>query len=168
MGKSRNLFSVLQFGNQSDLLKEELNIWNKNYLDVNSLVTDKFIMQKSLDKAKTDLESLRQKYQELELKHRKMLTEFSASQAKCDCYEGRWVEGASSETSDQDSGKHSDTSLVNSSEECWAEIDKINKSFHKRGGKCGETGQAGQSSPRKMAVVKPSSHQPGPDRERDR
>ena len=138
VGKSDNLFSVLQFGNQSDLLKEELNIWNKNYLDVNSLVTDKFIMQKSLDKAKTDLESLRQKYQELELKHRKMLTEFSATKAKCDCYEGRWVEGASSETSDQDSGKHSDTSLVNSSEECWAEIAKINQSFHKRGGKNGE------------------------------
>ena len=124
-----------------------MNIWSKNYLDVNSLVTDKFIMQKSLDKAKTDLESLRQKYQELELKHRKMLTEFSATKAKCDCYESRWVEGASSETSDQDSGKHSDTSLVNSSEECWAEIAKINKSFHKRGGKCVETPQAGESPP---------------------
>ena len=45
------------------------------------------------------------------------------------------MEGANSETnsnSDQDSGKHSDTSLVNSSEECWAEIDKINKSIDKR------------------------------------
>ena len=31
LGKSYNLFSVLQFGNQSDLLKEELNIWN-NYV----------------------------------------------------------------------------------------------------------------------------------------
>ena len=113
-------------------MKEELNIWTKNYIDVNSLVTEKFLMQKSLDKAKTDLESLRQKYQELELKHRKMLTEFSATKAKCDCYSSRWVEGASSEASDHDSGKHSDTSLVNSSEECWAEIDKINKSFHLR------------------------------------
>ena len=130
VGKTDYLYSALQFGNQSDLLKEELNIWTKNYIDVNSLVTEKFLMQKSLDKAKTDLESLRQKYQELELKHRKMLTEFSATKAKCDCY--RWVEGASSEASDHDSGKHSDTSLVNSSEECWAEIDKINKSFHKR------------------------------------
>ena len=129
MGKSRNLFSVLQFGNQSDLLKEELNIWNKNYLDVNSLVTDKFIMQKSLDKAKTDLESLRQKYQELELKHRKMLTEFSASQAKCDCYESRWVEGASSETSDQDSGKHSDNSLVISRYICILDLILYSEKF---------------------------------------
>ena len=118
-------------------MKEELNIWTKNYIDVNSLVTEKFMMQKALDKAKTDFESLMKKYQDLEQKHKKILTDYSATKAKCKSYEefgsSRWVEGAVSETnSDQDSGKHSDTSLVNSSEECWAEIDKINKSYNKR------------------------------------
>ena len=132
------IFIFLQFGNQSDLLKEELNIWTRNYIDVNSLVTEKFMMQKALDKAKTDFESLMKKYQDLEQKHKKILTDYTAIKAKCKSYEefgstGRWVEGAASETnSDQDSGKHSDTSLVNSSEECWAEIDKLNKSYNKR------------------------------------
>ena len=118
-------------------MKEELNIWTKNYIDVNSLVTEKFMMQKALDKAKTDFESLTKKYQDLDVRHRKMLTEYNAAKAKCDSYEefggGRWVEGGNSDQgSDQDSGKHSDTSLVNSSEECWAEINKINKNYNKR------------------------------------
>ena len=120
-------------------MKEELNIWTKNYIDVNSLVTEKFMMQKALDKAKTDFESLTKKYQDLEVRHKKMLTEYNATKAKCDSYEefggGRWVEGGNSDQgSDQDSGKHSDTSLVNSSEECWAEINKINKTYNKRQG----------------------------------
>ena len=72
------IFIFLQFGNQSDLLKEELNIWTRNYIDVNSLVTEKFMMQKALDKAKTDFESLMKKYQDLEQKHKKILTEYSA------------------------------------------------------------------------------------------
>ena len=117
-------------------MKEELNIWTKNYIDVNSLVTEKFMIQKALDKAKTDFESLTKKYQDLEMRHRKIMNEYNVTKAKCDSFqeygEGRWVEGANSEHSDQDSGKHSDTSLVNSSEECWAEIDKINKSYNKR------------------------------------
>ena len=117
-------------------MKEELNIWTKNYIDVNSLVTEKFMMQKTLDKARTDFESLTKKYHDLEMKHKKMLFEYNAVKAKCDSYDefgdGRWVEGGNSEHSDQDSGKHSDTSLVNSSEECWAEIDKLNKSYHMR------------------------------------
>lgn len=127
---------VSKFGNQSDLLKEELNIWMKNYIDVNALVTEKLLIQRTLDKAKTDLESLRKKYQDLELKHKKMVNEYTQAIAKCDSYEDqlnqtRWVEGGNSETnSDHDSGKHSDNSLVISSEECWAEIDKINKNYN--------------------------------------
>jgi len=127
---------VSKFGNQSDLLKEELNIWMKNYIDVNALVTEKLLIQRTLDKAKTDLESLRKKYQDLELKHKKVVNEYSQAIAKCDSYEDqliqtRWVEGGNSETnSDHDSGKHSDNSLIISSEECWAEIDKINKNYN--------------------------------------
>ena len=95
------------------------------------------MMQKTLDKARTDFESLTKKYHDLEMKHKKMLFEYNAVKAKCDSYDefgdARWVEGGNSEEgSDQDSGKHSDTSLVNSSEECWAEIDKLNKSYHMR------------------------------------
>ena len=95
------------------------------------------MMQKALDKAKTDFESLTKKYQDLDVRHKKMLTEYNAAKAKCDSYDefggGRWVEGGNSDQgSDQDSGKHSDTSLVNSSEECWAEINKINKNYNKR------------------------------------
>ena len=81
------IFLPFQFGNQSDLLKEELNIWTKNYIDVNSLVTEKFMMQKALDKAKTDFESLSKKYQELEMRHKKMLNEYSVTRAKCESYE---------------------------------------------------------------------------------
>jgi len=94
------------------------------------------LIQRTLDKAKTDLESLRKKYQELELKHKKIVNEYTQAVAKCDSYEDqlnqtRWVEGGNSETnSDHDSGKHSDNSLVISSEECWAEIDKINKNYN--------------------------------------
>ena len=114
-------------------MKEELNIWTKNYIDVNALVTEKLLIQKSLEKARVDLETLQKKYAELDLKHKKVVTEYTAAVAKCDSYEselggpgGRWVEGASSETasSDHDSGKHSDNSLITSSEECWAEINK--------------------------------------------
>ena len=122
-------------------MREELNIWTKNYIDVNSLVTEKFMMQKSLDKAKTDLESLTKKYQDLEMRHKKVLNDYNKTKAKkvdaafddelADDDGQRWVEGGES-NSDHDSGKHSDTSLVNSSEECWAEINKINKSFNKR------------------------------------
>ena len=118
-------------------MKEELNIWTKNYIDVNSLVTEKFMMQKSLDKAQADLDALTRKYQDLELRHKKVLNDYNKTKAKREAAsftdelgdDGRWVEGGNS---DQDSGKHSDTSLVNSSEECWAEINKINKSYNKR------------------------------------
>ena len=45
---------------------------------------------------------------------------------------GEGGEGASSETasSDHDSGKHSDNSLITSSEECWAEINKGSRHKH--------------------------------------
>ena len=120
-------------------MKEELNIWTKNYIDVNALVTEKLLIQKSLEKARVDLETLQKKYAELDLKHKKVVTEYTAAVAKCDSYEselggpgGRWVEGASSETasSDHDSGKHSDNSLITSSEECWAEINKGSRHKH--------------------------------------
>ena len=68
-------------------MKEELNIWTKNYIDVNSLVTEKFMMQKALDKAKTDFESLTKKFQDLEVLHKKMLTEYNVTKAKCDSFE---------------------------------------------------------------------------------
>ena len=125
-------------------MKEELNIWTKNYIDVNSLVTEKFMMQKTLDKAQADLDALTRKYQDLEQRHKKVLNDYNKTKAKREAGsfndeladDGRWVEGGNS---DQDSGKHSDTSLVNSSEECWAEIDKINKSYNKRQSKSHES-----------------------------
>jgi len=120
---------VSKLGNQSDLLKDELNLWMKNYIDVNALVTERLLIKKSLEKAKDDIKSMRKEYLELEMKHRKLLDEFKAVVTKHKSYEDqwiqmRWVEGGNSDTpSESDSGKHSDNSLVASSEGLWVTSD---------------------------------------------
>ena len=72
-------------------MKEELNIWTKNYVDVNALVTERIMTQNTLEKAKYDLETLRKEYDMLEVKHKNLRFQFSETKAKLNSRENKKV-----------------------------------------------------------------------------
>ena len=87
-------------------------------LQVNSLVTDRLMLQQSLDQARAELAEERRRTEEAEERAQRLEREASEAKEKCEEFERRLREegmsssGVGSIHSDQDSGKHSDTSLV--------------------------------------------------------
>merc|ERR1719382_51106 len=136
LGQLKRLVS--KFGNQSELLQQELAIWDRSYIEVNSLVTDRVLLQRSLEQLRGELDEERRRREEAEERAARLGREVSQAKEKVEDYERRLREegmsssGVGSIHSDQDSGKHSDNSLVISSEDCWAEIDKVNQTYLKK------------------------------------
>ena len=85
---------------------------------MNSLVTDRVLLQRSLEQLRGELEEERRRREEAEERSARLGREVSQAKEKVEEYERRLREegmsssGVGSIHSDQDSGKHSDNSLV--------------------------------------------------------
>ena len=85
---------------------------------MNSLVTDRVLLQRSLEQLRGELEEERRRREEAEERSARLGREVSQAKEKVEEYERRMREegmsssGGGSIHSDQDSGKHSDNSLV--------------------------------------------------------
>lgn len=129
---------VSKTGNQSELLQQELTIWDMNYIEVNTLVTDRLLLQRNVDKLRGEILEERRRREQAEVREENLRRELTDMRERCEQAERRLREeglsssGLGSVHSDQDSGKHSDISLAISSEDCWAEIDKVNQDYIKK------------------------------------
>ena len=91
---------------------------------MNSLVTDRVLLQRSLEQLRGELEEERRRREEAEERSARFGREVSQAKEKVEEYERRLREegmsssGVGSIHSDQDSGKHSDNSLVISRYKC--------------------------------------------------
>ena len=96
-------------------------------IQVNSLVTDRVLLQRSLEQLRGELEEERRRREEAEERSARLGREVSQAKEKVEEYERRMREegmsssGVGSIHSDQDSGKHSDNSLVISRYKCILE-----------------------------------------------
>ena len=87
-------------------------------IQVNSLVTDRVLLQRSLEQLRGELEEERRRREEAEERSARLGREVSQAKEKVEEFERRLREegmsssGVGSIHSDQDSGKHSDNSLV--------------------------------------------------------
>merc|ERR1719192_2981505 len=107
LGQLKRLVS--KFGNQSELLQQELAIWDRSYIEVNSLVTDRVLLQRSLEQLRGELEEERRRRKDAEDRAARLGGEVSQSKEKSEDYERRLREegmsssGVGSIHSDQDS-----------------------------------------------------------------
>ena len=102
---------------------------------MNSLVTDRVLLQRSLEQLRGELEEERRRREEAEERSARLGREVSQAKEKVEEYERRMREegmsssGVGSIHSDQDSGKHSDNSLVISRYICILDLILYSEKF---------------------------------------
>ena len=127
------MIRLFQVGTRSDLLKEELNRWTQNYIDVNLMVKEHTLGDQEREVLRSEVRLVLERCKVLETEVRRVtgerdearagrerlerqLTETSSS---LDRDRDRWGDRETEGSSDHDSGKHSDNSLIQSQDERW-------------------------------------------------